>query len=73
MSTSIRQNHRTRSDRRIMDLGPPGLIERRIRPERRCPEVRHLDFDEQIEVFSTERYSPNSASSECLPTEHPKQ
>ena len=51
LTTAIEQ--RKREDRRVEDLGPPpGVAEQRLRPERRHPEVEHIDFVEQIEVLS---------------------
>lgn len=50
-ATAIEQ--RKSADRRIEDRGPPpGSEEQRIMPERRHPEVEHIDFVEQIEVLS---------------------
>ena len=45
--------HRKSADRRVEDLGPPpGVEEQRVTPERRHPQVEHIDFIEQIEVLS---------------------
>ena len=39
------------ADRRVRDIGPPsGVTERRMRPERRCPDVEFVEFDEFIEL-----------------------
>jgi len=44
-------NRRTRQDRRSHEEGPAqGQEERRKAPERRHPEVEHVEFDECIEV-----------------------
>jgi len=45
------EKRKHREDRRQIDLGPPpGMAERRLRPERRHPVVEHLDFDDHIEA-----------------------
>ena len=50
-ATAIEQ--RKSADRRIEDIGPPpGVEEQRLKPERRHPEVEHMDFIEQIELLS---------------------
>ncbi len=53
MSIKEPTNRRQRQDRRIQDIGPPpGLAEQRVAPERRHPEVEHVDFDEHIELVA---------------------
>lgn len=53
MNTKEPTNRRKREDRRIQDLGPPpGVAEQRVAPERRHPEVVHVDFDEHIELVA---------------------
>ena len=48
---------RVNRDRRINDIGPPLYHhERRKSPERRLPEVTHIDFSEYVEVVSVSRY-----------------
>jgi hypothetical protein len=50
-------DQRKRHDRRIDDVGPPGdLDERRNTPERRLPDVAHVDFAEYTAVVSTRKY-----------------
>lgn len=52
MSTLSIRDNRTGKDRRQEDVGPPfGLEERRLLPERRLPEVEHVEFDAHIEVL----------------------
>jgi hypothetical protein len=51
MSKPPTREDRTGKDRRDEDVGPPyGLEDRRRIPERRLPEVEHVDFDAHIEV-----------------------
>lgn len=53
MERKLQEERRKRFDRRIRDLGAPeGIEERRQNPERRHPEVHHMDFDEHIEVVT---------------------
>lgn len=53
MERKLQEERRKRIDRRTKDLGvPEGLEERRLSPERRRPEVQHMDFDEHIEVIT---------------------
>lgn len=53
MNPSIATNRRNDQEMRWLDLGPPpGQAERRGLPERRHPQVEHLDFDEHIELRS---------------------
>lgn len=43
---------RSGKDRRVLDIGPPpGIAERRLRPERRHPQIEEVEFDEHIEVL----------------------
>lgn len=52
MSTPPNRDDRTGKDRRKEDVGPPfGLEERRRIPERRLPEVEHVEFDAHIKVL----------------------
>lgn len=47
---SSREN-RGRNDRRVRDMDPPESTgERRIRPDRRFPEVSYVEIDEVIEI-----------------------
>lgn len=42
---------RSQADRRQDDVGPPvGIEERRIRPDRRHPEVEEVHIDDHIEI-----------------------
>ncbi|HXE38761.1 MAG TPA: hypothetical protein VN639_09810 [Azonexus sp.] len=52
MTTPRIRDDRTGKDRRQEDVGPPrGLEERRLIPERRLPEVEHVEFDAHIELL----------------------
>ena len=52
----MRGERRLNRDRRIYDAGPPGdCEERRKLPERRLPEVTHVDFSEHIEIVSVDK------------------
>ncbi|MBS1162036.1 MAG: hypothetical protein H6R15_4455 [Proteobacteria bacterium] len=45
------RERRSDQDRRLQDFGPPeGLAERRVRAERRFPEVCFTEVDEHIEI-----------------------
>jgi hypothetical protein len=51
MASTKSSERRERHERRHDDLGPPaGRLERRIRPDRRHPEVEDLHFDDHIEI-----------------------
>ena len=63
MKSATAIEHRKSADRRTEDLGPPpGVEEQRIRPERRHPDVEHIDFIEQIEVLSVHENQANLAA-----------
>ncbi len=48
---------RVNRDRRIYDFGPAlEHAERRAQPERRLPEVAHIDFAEYVEIVSVRKY-----------------
>lgn len=53
MNATVVAEHRKREDRRSEDLGPPpGVEEQRLMPERRHPQVEHIDFVEHVEVLA---------------------
>lgn len=52
-------DRRSLPERRVLDEGPPpGLLERRIHPERRGFKVEELDFDEQIALGRPSKRAP---------------
>lgn len=52
MTDTPKIDKRSGKDRRVLDIGPPpGVAERRLRPERRGPHVEEVEFDEHIEVL----------------------
>jgi hypothetical protein len=52
MTDTPKIDKRSGKDRRVLDIGPPpGLAERRLKPERRGPHVEEVEFDEHIEVL----------------------
>jgi len=51
MDTRTTPNRRVEVERRTAELGPPESVEdRRRQAERRPPEVKHVDFDEHVEM-----------------------
>jgi hypothetical protein len=62
MAGSKPAEKRTRMERRQDDLGPPaGMEERRIRPDRRHPEVEEVHIDDHIEIHGV--LAPNEERS----------
>ena len=64
MGKSYPLNRRSGNDRRREDLGPsPGEEERRKFPERRYPEIEHIDFDEYVKALPASNGQPALAHS----------
>ena len=52
------QNSRTKEDRRAQDSDRQDYaVERRIRPERRLPEILYVEVDEHIVIHPARRFS----------------